>query len=70
MPPNRRLAPYPQVEQTDPADHTRKDFTSDQEVRIRSDRSVPYRFVEPVMIACARAGAWNVTFAVIRKEGE
>ena len=26
------------------------------EVRIRSDRSVPYRFVEPIMLACARTG--------------
>jgi biopolymer transport protein ExbD len=35
------------------------------EVRIRSDRKVPYRTVEPVMIACARAGVWKVTFAVV-----
>lgn len=35
------------------------------EVRIRSDRSVPYRRVEPIMIACAKAGVWNVTFAVL-----
>ena len=35
------------------------------EVRIRSDRRVPYRVVEPIMIACARAGVWNVTFAVV-----
>jgi biopolymer transport protein ExbD len=34
------------------------------EVRIRSDRRVPYRDVEPIMIACVRAGVWNVTFAV------
>ena len=34
------------------------------EVRIRSDRKVPYRVVEPIMIACARAGVWKVTFAV------
>ena len=37
------------------------------EVRIRSDRQVPYRVVEPVMIACARAGVWRVTFAVVEK---
>ncbi len=37
------------------------------EVRIRSDRKVPYRVVEPVMIACARAGVWKVTFAVVGK---
>ncbi len=35
------------------------------EVRIRSDRNVPYRVIEPILVACARAGAWNVTFAVI-----
>ncbi len=35
------------------------------EVRIRSDRKVPYRVVEPVMVACARSGVWKVTFAVV-----
>ncbi|MDH5676062.1 MAG: 2-oxoacid:ferredoxin oxidoreductase subunit beta [Myxococcales bacterium] len=29
----QRHAPYPQIEHTDPSDQTRKDFTSDQEVR-------------------------------------
>jgi biopolymer transport protein ExbD len=38
------------------------------EVRIRSDRGVAYRDVEPVLLACARAGIWNVTFAVYRSE--
>lgn len=38
------------------------------EIRIRSDRQVPYRRVEPIMVACAKAGVWNVTFAVIGKE--
>ena len=37
------------------------------EVRIRADRTVPYRVVEPLMIACARAGVWKVTFAVVGK---
>lgn len=41
----------------------------DLEVRIRSDRQVPYRRVEPLLLACARAGIWNVTFAVYRREG-
>lgn len=40
----------------------------DVEVRIRSDRDVPYRYVEPIMLACARAGIWNVTYAVYSKE--
>jgi len=35
------------------------------EVRIRSDRQAPYRLVEPIMRACAQAGVWRVTFAVI-----
>src|SRR4029450_3977591 len=30
------------------------------EVRIRADRSVLYRRVEPVLIACVQAGIWNV----------
>lgn len=37
------------------------------EVRIRCDRGVPYRVVEPIMLACAQGGVWNVTFAVFRK---
>jgi biopolymer transport protein ExbD len=36
------------------------------EVRVRCDRSVPYRRVEPVLVTCARAGIWKVTFAVVR----
>lgn len=35
------------------------------EVRIRSDRRMPYRAVEPILLSCARAGVWNVTFAVV-----
>ncbi len=38
------------------------------EVRIRSDRDVPYRFVEPSMTACAKSGVWKVMFAVTHKE--
>jgi biopolymer transport protein ExbD len=38
------------------------------EVRIRSDRMTPYRNVEPIMLACARSGIWNVQFAVYRSE--
>jgi biopolymer transport protein ExbD len=36
----------------------------DVEVRIRSHRDVPYESVEPLLVACAKAGVWNVTFAV------
>lgn len=36
------------------------------EVRIRSDRRVAYRVVEPIMLACTKVGIWKVTFAVFR----
>ncbi len=39
----------------------------DLEVRIRADRSVPYGTVEPILLACAKAGIWNVTFSVFKK---
>lgn len=35
------------------------------EVRIRADRHTPYGAVEPLLAACARAGVWQVTFAVV-----
>jgi biopolymer transport protein ExbD len=38
------------------------------EVRIRGDRAVPYRDVEPIMLACARSGVWKVTFAVVSEK--
>lgn len=44
------------------------DAGADLEVRIRSDRTVEYRYVEPIMLACVRSGIWNVTFAVYRPE--
>lgn len=34
------------------------------EVRIRSHRKAPFALIEPIMVACARAGVWKVTFAV------
>jgi biopolymer transport protein ExbD len=36
----------------------------DMEVRLRADRTVPYAAIEPILLACAEAGIWNVTFAV------
>lgn len=45
--------------------YERQRTTEPIEVRIRCDRNVAYREVEPVMLACAKAGVWNVTFAVI-----
>jgi len=41
---------------------------SNLEVRIRGSRAAPYGNVEPIMFACAKAGVWNVTYAVYRKE--
>ena len=38
------------------------------EVRLRSDRTVPYRVVEPILLACAKAEIWNVSFAVYRRD--
>ena len=34
------------------------------EVRVRADRTVPFREVEPILLACARAGVGNLKFAV------
>jgi biopolymer transport protein ExbD len=45
----------------------RERLGSDLEVRIRAARTVPYRAVEPVLLACADAQVWNVTFAVFKK---
>lgn len=38
------------------------------EVRIRADRRVEYRFVEPIMLAAFREQIYDVTFAVYRSE--
>ncbi|MFO0944349.1 MAG: biopolymer transporter ExbD [Planctomycetota bacterium] len=35
------------------------------EVWIRADRHVPYRVIEPLLVACARGGISNVAFKVI-----
>jgi biopolymer transport protein ExbD len=37
------------------------------EVRIRGDRDVLYSRIDPVLLACAKAGIWNVAYAVMRK---
>ena len=46
----------------------RERTSGDLEVRIRADRTLPYGAVEPILLACAEAGVWNVTFAVHEKE--
>ncbi len=45
-----------------------KDAGPGLQVRIRGDRNTPYRCVEPILLACARAGIWDVSFAVYRPE--
>lgn len=42
--------------------------TEPLEVRIRCDRRVRYGIIEPILLACARAKVWNVTFAVVAEE--
>ena len=37
----------------------------DYEVRIRGDRRVPFRVVEPLMVACAQAGITRIGYAVL-----
>ncbi|MEX2168944.1 MAG: biopolymer transporter ExbD [Pirellulales bacterium] len=37
---------------------------NDLEVRIRGDREVTFSVIEPLLVACAEAGVWNVTFGV------
>jgi biopolymer transport protein ExbD len=34
------------------------------EVRIRADRQVPYRAIEPLLLSCARHGVTRIRFAV------
>ena len=41
---------------------------ADVEIRIRSDRRVPYGEVEPILLSCAQAGIWNVAFAVYHSQ--
>lgn len=38
--------------------------SADYAVRIRADQSVPYDHVEPIMLACLRAGVTRFEFAV------
>ena len=38
------------------------------EVRIRGSKLAPYEAVEPVMLACTKAGIWNFVYAVYDKE--
>src|SRR5262245_16824289 len=40
------------------------------EVRIRADRSVAYDRVEPVLLACAKAGIWHVAYVVQQRAND
>ena len=42
----------------------RKAAGPELEVRIRSDRGVPFQFVQPILLAVSKAGVSNLTFAV------
>lgn len=44
--------------------------TADVELRIRTDRDVPYRLIEPLLLSCARAGVTKIKFAVVPSAGE
>ncbi len=46
----------------------RRELGDTMEVRIRGSRLTEYGAVEPVMLACTRAGIWNVSYAVWRQE--
>ena len=43
----------------------REEFKEAFELRIRADKTVPYRIVEPIMLAAARAGVVDVKFGVV-----
>jgi biopolymer transport protein ExbD len=45
-----------------------KHFGPGLEVRVRADRSVAYKHVEPVMLACMKVGIREVGYAVYRRE--
>ncbi len=45
----------------------RQDQGDAMEVRVRAGRGLAYSAVEPVMLACTRAGVWNLTWSVYRE---
>lgn len=48
--------------------HEREESPTPLEVRIRADQSIDFGRVKPVLVACAKAGVWDVTFAVTESE--
>jgi len=61
-----RILPIEEVDQLIAAAGTESE-SSPFEVQIRSDRSVPYKIIEPILLSCARAGVTNVKFKVLLK---
>ena len=57
-------APTPIDQLTRRLAHEQADSENGLEVRIRSDRTAEFASVEPILVACAKAGVWKVTFAV------
>jgi biopolymer transport protein ExbD len=41
--------------------------SADYEVRIRADQQAPYQHVEPILLACLRAGVTKIGFAVTER---
>ncbi|MFN0056319.1 MAG: ExbD/TolR family protein [Planctomycetales bacterium] len=65
-----RLLALPQAEQMIASGRAESDPPGDFEVRIRTDRHVPYRVIEPLLLACARSGVTKVRFAVLASHNE
>jgi len=40
---------------------TERSVSDHVEVRVRTDRDTPYRFISPILLACAKTGLWNVS---------
>ncbi|QDU30850.1 biopolymer transport protein ExbD [Anatilimnocola aggregata] len=62
-------APVPSSELSSRLAERIEKLGTDVEVCIRADRSVPSRFVSPILLACAKNGIRNVSYAVFEREG-
>lgn len=43
-------------------------FEQPIELRLRCDREHPYQRIEPILLSAARAGIWDVSFAVLPRK--
>ena len=57
-------AEFQEILQAELAQHSANQL----EVQFRADRAAPYCAVEPLLLACARKGVWQVSFAVKRPD--